>query len=295
MGPDIDFSGLWIPLVTPFDGDALDLMALKRLVRHLAATPVRGFVACGSTGESESLTHAEQLRVLDAVLAERGGKPVMLGLAGTRLDEMLALVRQVAERPVAALLVSAPYYLRPSQAGLVAHFRALADASPLPVVLYDVPGRTGVTLGLDTLLTLAEHPKIRAIKDCGGDDEKTRALVAHGRLAVLAGDDARIFPTACVGGAGAIAAAGHLLPAHYAALIDTARAGRLDVARRLHHVLTPLSLALFAEPNPTVFKAMLARQGWMNAAVRAPHSAASAQAVERAWAALQAAQRVPVA
>jgi 4-hydroxy-tetrahydrodipicolinate synthase len=115
--------------------------------------------------------------------------------------------------------------------------------------------------------------------------------VADGRLAVLAGDDARIFGTCCMGGAGAIAAAGHVLPGHYARLVATARAGRLDEARRLHHALTPLSLALFSEPNPTVFKAVLARQGWMGDEVRAPHSPASVEAVQRTWSALEAAER----
>lgn len=291
MGHIADLSGFWIPLLTPFRGEGLDLPALKRLVGHLAKTPVTGFVACGSTGEAESLTHEEQLQALDAVLASGHDKPVMMGLGGTRLGEMLPHLREVTQRPVAGLLVSAPSYLRPAQAGLIAHFRALADASPVPVVVYDIPARTGAVLTLDTLLTLAEHPNIRAIKDCAGDEEKTRALVADGRLAVLAGDEPRIFGTCCMGGAGAISAAGHVLPAHYAHLVANAREGRLDAARRLHHALTPLSLALFAEPNPTVLKAVLARQGWMSDALRPPHSPASVEAVQRTWAALEAAER----
>lgn len=291
MGQFVDFSGLWIPLVTPFQGDAVDLSALRRLVDHLARSPITGFVPCGSTGEAESLTHDEQLAVLDAVLASCRDKPVVMGLAGTRLPEMLHQLKAITQRPVAALLISPPHYLRPAQAGIVAHFRALADASPVPIVVYDIPARTGAVLPLETLLTLAEHPNIRALKDCGGDEEKTRALVADGRLAVLAGDDARIFNTVCMGGAGAIAAAGHVLPQHYARLVASAREGRLDEARRLHHALTPLSHALFAEPNPSVFKAVLARQGWMSDTLRSPHSPASVEAVQRTWAALEAAER----
>jgi 4-hydroxy-tetrahydrodipicolinate synthase len=287
----LDFSGLWIPLVTPFQGAQVDIAALQRLVGHLAQTLVTGFVPCGSTGEAESLTHGEQLAVLDAVLSQCADKPVVMGMAGTRLTDMLAHLRDITRRPVAGLLISAPYYLRPAQAGIVAHFRALADASPVPIVVYDVPSRSGVHMTLETLLTLAAHPNIRALKDCGGDDEKTRALIADGRLAVLAGDDPRIFNTACTGGAGAIAAAGHLLPQHYARLVSTAREGRLEEARRLHHALTPLSRALFAEPNPTVFKAVLARQGWMSDTVRPPHSPASVEAVQHTWTALEAAER----
>ena len=292
MGQFVDFSGLWIPLVTPFQGDAVDLPALRRLVDHLARSPIRGFVPCGSTGEAESLSHEEQLAVLDTVLESCRDKPVVMGLAGVRLPDMLHQVKEITRRPVAGLLISPPYYLRPAQVGIVAHFRALADASPVPIVVYDIPARTGAVLTLETLLTLAEHPNIRAIKDCGGDEEKTRALIADGHLAVLAGDDVRIFATACMGGAGAIAAAGHLLPGHYARLVASAREGRLDEARRLHHALTPLSRALFAEPNPSVFKAMLARQGWMSDTLRLPHSPASIEAVQHTWAALEVAERV---
>lgn len=292
MGQFVDFSGLWIPLVTPFQGDAVDLPALRRLVDHLARSPIAGFVPCGSTGEAESLSHEEQLAVLDAVLACCRDKPVVMGLAGVRLRGMLHHMKEIVRRPVAGLLISAPHYLRPAQAGIVAHFRALADASPVPIVVYDIPARTGAVMTLETLLTLAAHRNIRALKDCGGDEEKTRALIADGRLAVLAGDDARIFNTACLGGAGAIAAAGHVLPGHYARLVWSAREGRLEEARRLHHALTPLSHALFAEPNPSVFKAVLARQGWMSDTLRLPHTPASVDAVQRTWAALEEAQRV---
>jgi 4-hydroxy-tetrahydrodipicolinate synthase len=286
-----DFSGLWIPIVTPFHEGQVDLPALKRLARHLAEADIRGFVVCGSTGEASSMTHEEHLAALDAVLESSLGKPVMMGLAGTRTDEMLQRLASITRRPVASVLVSSPCYLRPAQAGMLTHFRALADASPVPLSLYDIPARTGVALSLATLLQLAAHPNIRAIKDSAGDAEKTRALVADGRLAVLAGEDERIFPTLCAGGAGAIAASAHLLPQHFAALVGETRAGRLAQARRLYHALTPLSQALFAEPNPSVFKAVLARQGWIGDELRAPHSAASVEAVQHTWAALESAER----
>jgi 4-hydroxy-tetrahydrodipicolinate synthase len=286
-----DFSGLWVPLVTPFRDGRIDEAALRRLVCHLGEQGVRGFVVCGSTGEAASLGHAEQLAVLDVVVSECRGRPVLMGLAGTQLDEMLGRLRDITQRPVAGVLISAPYYLRPSQAGLIAHFQALADASTVPVVLYDVPSRTGVALTLPTLLELAAHPNIQAIKDCGGNAEQTRALVADGHLAVLAGDDDNIFATLCMGGAGAIAASAHLLPEHFVAMVSALRAGRLADARRLYHALTPLTHALFAEPNPSVFKAVLAQEGWMLNEVRAPHTPATAEGTRRALAALADAQR----
>lgn len=286
-----DFSGLWIPLVTPFRQGLIDEPALRRLVRHLADAGVTGFVVCGSTGEAASLSHAEQLVALNIVLSECGGKPVLMGLAGTQASEMLSRLRDFAQARIAGVLVSAPYYLRPSQAGIIDRFRALADASPVPLALYDVPARTGVAMALPTVFALAGHPNIRAIKDCGGNPEQTRALIADGRLAVLAGDDDKLFATLCMGGAGAIAASAHLLPRHFVAMVAALRAGRLAEARRLYHALTPLSHALFAEPNPSVFKAVLARQGRVANELRPPHSPATLDGEQRAWAALEAAQQ----
>ncbi|HET7864688.1 MAG TPA: 4-hydroxy-tetrahydrodipicolinate synthase [Burkholderiaceae bacterium] len=286
-----DFSGLWVPLVTPFRDGRVDEAALRRLVRHLSEGGAGGFVACGSTGEAASLSHAEQLAVLDVVVSAGGGKPVLMGLAGTQAPEMLERLRQFAQAGAQAVLVSSPYYLRPSQAGLVAHFQELAEGSPVPLVLYDVPPRTGVTMSLETLRALAAHPNIAAIKDCGGDTEKTRSLVADGRLAVLAGNDDAIFSTLCMGGAGAITASAHVLTPAYAEMVAATRAGQLARARRLFHALTPLTLALFAEPNPSVFKAVLAHQGWLQNELRAPHTAATQEGVARALAALESAER----
>jgi 4-hydroxy-tetrahydrodipicolinate synthase len=225
--------------------------------------------------------------VLDGVLAASSGKPVLMGLAGTQLDDMRSRLREFAQRPVAGLLVSPPFYLRPSQAGIVAHFRALADASPVPIALYDIPARTGAQMALGSLLALAEHPNIQALKDCGGDWEKTRALIADGRLAVLAGDDDRDFATLCMGGAGAIAASAHLLPEHFVAVVAALRADRLTDARRQYHALAPLITAVFAEPNPSVLKAVLAHQGGMEGELRPPHTPATPEAVKRALAALE--------
>lgn len=286
-----DFSGLWVPLVTPFRGSRVDVPALQRLVQRLGKEGVNGFVVCGSTGEAASLSHTEQLAVLDAVLDSCGSKPVLMGLAGTQLDDMLGRLRDITERQIAGALVSAPYYLRPSQNGIVAHFRALADAAAVPVVLYDVPSRTGVAMTLNTILELAAHPNIQAIKDCGGHAEQTRALVADGRLDVLAGDDDDIFATLCMGGAGAIAASAHLLPAQFVAMVSALRAGRLAEGRRLYHALTPLTHALFAEPNPSVFKAVLAKEGWLLNELRAPHTTASLEGTGRALEALAEAER----
>ena len=177
-----DFSGLWIPLITPFAGDAVDHPALTRLVQHYAAAGVNGFVVCGSTGEAAALDKHEQLAVLDTVLAAAGALPVVMGLSGYHLGQPIAWVKELAQRPIAGLLVPPPHYIRPAQAGLVQWFTALADASGTPLVVYDIPYRTGCHITLETLLALAAHPNVQAIKDCGGDAGKTQALITDGRL-----------------------------------------------------------------------------------------------------------------
>ncbi|MDW3686490.1 4-hydroxy-tetrahydrodipicolinate synthase [Cupriavidus sp. CV2] len=270
------FSGIWLPLVTPFADGAVDFPALSRLVAHYAGSAVAGIVVCGSTGEAAALDEAEQLAVLDTVLASAGNLPVMMGVAGSQARQVQARVRRLAERPLAGLLAPAPYYVRPSQAGLLDYFRALADSAAAPLVLYDIPYRTGVKLETQTILALAAHPNIRAIKDCGGDYHGTQAIIADGRLSVLAGEDHQLLGTLCLGGTGAIIVSAHLYPELFVALAQAVAGQRLDQARRLFHALMPMIKLLFAEPNPGPLKAMLAREGWLRNELRAPMTPASA-------------------
>ena len=270
-----DLAGLWIPLVTPFRGGAVDHAALAALAHRLAATGIAGFVVCGSTGEAAALDEEEQLAVLDTVAAAAPQLPRMMGVSGYHLGKMLAWTDRLNTRPLAALLVPAPHYIRPSQAGLIQWFEAIASASSAPLVIYDIPYRTGATIATDTLLTLAAHPGIRAIKDCGGDARKTQTLIADGRLQVLAGEDAQVFSTVAQGGAGAIAASAHLQTERFVEVIEDVRHGRLAQARGRWQALLPVIDLLFAEPNPAPLKAALAREGWMADELRAPMTAAS--------------------
>ncbi|HEX7749478.1 MAG TPA: 4-hydroxy-tetrahydrodipicolinate synthase [Bordetella sp.] len=269
------YQGIWLALVTPFRNDEIDRPALKRLMAHYRDSGISGLVVCGSTGEAAALDESEQLAVLDTVLEEAGGLPVIMGLAGNNQRRVLARLDAYNSRPLAGVLVPAPYYIRPSQAGLQGYFQTIADASAAPVVLYDIPYRTGVALTADTLLRLAEHGNIQAIKDCGGNAQTTRALIEDGRLAVLAGEDHQIFATLCLGGQGAISAAAHIRPDLYVALHRTVAEHRLDTARRLATALAPMIQLLFAEPNPGPIKALLARQGLLIDELRAPMLPAS--------------------
>ncbi|TXT34867.1 MAG: dihydrodipicolinate synthetase [Comamonadaceae bacterium] len=276
-----DFTGLWIPLVTPFHHGAVDHPALTRLVKHLAKAGVSGFVACGSTGEAAALDKSEQLAVLDTVLQASGGLPVVMGLSGYHLEQTLAWVKTLSQQPIAGLLVPAPHYIRPSQAGLQHWFTLLADCASQPLIVYDIPYRTGSQLTLETLLALAAHPNIRAIKDCGGDAAKTQALITDGRLQVLAGEDAQILTTLRMGGVGAIAASAHLKTAQFVQVIDGLRRGERVQAQQLWQPLPDLVQAVFAEPNPALIKAALAYQGLIHNELRLPMMAASAAAEQR--------------
>ncbi|CAB3670106.1 4-hydroxy-tetrahydrodipicolinate synthase [Achromobacter pestifer] len=269
------FQGVWVPLVTPFSGGAVDGGALRRLVRHYAAAGVDGLVVCGSTGEAASLDDAEQLAVLDAVLNEAGKLPVIMGLAGNHQGHVLQRLSAFGTRPLAGILAPAPYYVRAGQEGAAAYFRCLADASRFPLVLYDIPYRTGTTLDTATLLALAAHPNIGAIKDCGGSLAKTLALIADGQMNVLAGEDLQSLSTLCLGGTGMIAAAAHIRPDLFVAMHQAVRAQQLDLARKLFQALVPVIQLAFEEPNPGPLKAQLGRQGLLTEELRLPMPAAS--------------------
>ncbi|AZS82295.1 4-hydroxy-tetrahydrodipicolinate synthase [Achromobacter sp. MY14] len=275
------FQGVWVPLVTPFAGGAVDGGALRRLVRHYAAAGVNGLVVCGSTGEAASLDDAEQLAVLDAVLTEAGRLPVIMGLAGNHQGHVLQRLSAFGTRPLAGILAPAPYYVRAGQEGAAAYFRCLADASRFPLVLYDIPYRTGTTLDTSTLLSLAAHPNIAAIKDCGGALDKTLALIADGQMNVLAGEDLQTLSVLCLGGTGMIAAAAHLRPDLFVAMYQAVRGQQLDLARSLFHALAPVIQLAFEEPNPGPLKAQLGRQGLLTDELRLPMPAASAALATR--------------
>ncbi|EFF78062.1 4-hydroxy-tetrahydrodipicolinate synthase [Achromobacter piechaudii] len=275
------FQGVWVPLVTPFSGGAVDGGALRRLVRHYASAGVDGLVVCGSTGEAASLDDAEQLAVLDAVLTEAGRLPVIMGLAGNHQGHVLQRLSAFGTRPLAGILAPAPYYVRAGQEGAAAYFRRLADASRFPLVLYDIPYRTGTTLDTSTLLSLAAHPNVAAIKDCGGSLDKTLALIADGQMNVLAGEDLQTLSVLCLGGAGMIAAAAHLRPDLFVAMYRAVRNQQLDQARRLFHALAPVIRLSFEEPNPGPLKAQLGRQGLLTEELRQPMPTASAALAAR--------------
>ncbi len=268
------FTGIWVPLVTPFCDDEVDVASLRALVRHLVDAGVSGLVVCGSTGEAAALSEKEQLAVLDTVL-DAATCPVVMGLSSNNMRTALDRLRDIQRRPIAGLLVPPPSYIKPSQAGVADYFITLADTATVPLIVYNIPYRTGVAIALDTFRTIAAHERVTAIKDCGGDPMLTMNLIADGKLQVLAGEDHQILSTLCLGGNGAILAAAHIRPDLFVKLAQQVRAGELEQARTTFYHLLPMIRLLFTEPNPGPLKAALAMTGILRDTLRAPMQSAS--------------------
>jgi 4-hydroxy-tetrahydrodipicolinate synthase len=269
------FRGAITALVTPLRHDRVDEDALVRLVEQQIAAGIDGLVPCGTTGEASTLSTAEHLRVVELTLqAARGRVPVLAGAASNDTREAIELARACKQLGAAGTLQVTPYYTRPTQAGLVAHFTAIADQSDLPVVVYNVPGRTGVDLLPDTVAELARHPKIVGIKEATGDLNRAARLRELLRdrphFTLLSGDDFTVFPFLALGGHGVISVTSNVAPAWVAGLVDAAFGGRWDEARALHDRHYPLARALFTQPNPIPVKAAMALLGHMTGEMRLP-------------------------
>ena len=283
------FSGVYVPLITPFDAaGAVAVDALQMLAHDALAGGAAGLVALGTTGEPASLSPGEQRAVVDVVARVCRERDATL-VIGANTVEAVAAVR---EWPGAGAVLSlVPPFLRPGEAGVVAHFRALAAASPVPVIVYHVPYRTAQPLSAATVRRLAAIPGVAAMKlAAGGIDAATVELMADppAGFAVLGGDDAFVSPLLALGAHGGILASAHLATDRFAELVRAWRAGDAVRARELGHALTGLALALFAEPNPTVIKAVLHAKGRIpSAAVRLPLVPAAAGSTRAALAELE--------
>jgi 4-hydroxy-tetrahydrodipicolinate synthase len=270
--------GLYVPLITPFtDEGELATEALEKLARDVIDSGAVGLVALGTTGEHATLTVAERHAVLDiaARACRERGATLIAGAGSNDTAATARELRDLAAWPeVAAALTVVPYYTRPSEEGVVAHFTRLAADSPVPLVVYNIPYRTGRSLGARTLLELASVPGIIGVKHAVGAVDHDTVMMMAGRpagFAVLAGDDVFASPLLALGAASGILASAHLRTAEFAELIAAWHSGRLEQARELGHRLAPLSAALFAEPNPAVIKGALHALGRIpSPAVRLP-------------------------
>jgi 4-hydroxy-tetrahydrodipicolinate synthase len=273
--------GAFTALVTPFTADgAVDEAAFRRLVQWQLLAGIDGLVPCGTTGEAPTLSAAERERLIAAtveVAADRPSRSRIRIVAGTGTNDTAATIaatRRAAKLGADAALVVAPYYNRPDARMLDAHFRAVADDGDLPIVVYNVPSRTGTNVDAATFLRLADHPRVIAIKEASGNLEQI-ATICRDRprhVAVLAGDDAWTLPILALGGDGVVSVASNEIPGELVALCDAARAGDWDAARRIHARWLPLFLGNFrGAPNPVPAKAAMTLMGLLDGdAVRAP-------------------------
>jgi 4-hydroxy-tetrahydrodipicolinate synthase len=274
-------SGAYTALVTPFtpDGSAIDLGAFENLVQWQIEAGIAGLVACGTTGESPTLTDAE-LVVLVRKTAEisKGRVPVLAGTGSFSTKKTIATSEAALEAGADGVMVVMPYYNRPSQKGLIEHVCQVAAAVKGPIVLYNIPGRTGVDLGADATATICERaPNVVGIKDATNNVLRCQELVRRlgDRLVVMSGDDALTLPMMVCGARGLISTTSNLLPAEVGTVCRLALAGQWDKARKAHLALLPVYEAMFLEPSPAPVKAALAQKGRMLNVVRAPLAPAS--------------------
>jgi 4-hydroxy-tetrahydrodipicolinate synthase len=284
------FGRVLTAMITPFDTDgAVDHATAWDLAQHLVDHGSNGIVVAGTTGESPTLDTDEKVSLFRTVVDAVGERAVVVAGTGTYdTAESIRLTRHAVDAGCAAVMAVTPYYSRPSQDGLIAHFEAIADASEVPVLLYNIPSRTARLIEVPTLARLAGHPNIAAVKDAVGDLAfTTRTLLeCPAPFAVYSGDDILTLPMMAVGAVGVVSVASHLAGDRLAEMVGAAATGDWETARGLHLALAPLFTALFAEPNPTPVKAAMGAVWRRVGAPRLPLVAASEQTVKAVEAAL---------
>lgn len=270
----MDIRGAYTALITPFRNGEVDVKALRALVERQIAGGINGLVPCGTTGEAATMSETEQLLVIRTVAEATAGRvPVIAGTGSNNTKQTIAYTQKVAEIDgVDAALVVVPYYNKPDQEGLFRHFSSVADKGGLPVVLYNVPGRTVTSLTPATVGRLAPHENIVAIKEATGDMRFDTEVIAQadGQINILSGDDFTTFPLIACGGSGCVSVVSNLDPAAMSQLCAAALDGDYECARRIHLKIQPLARALFSAPNPMPTKTIAAMLDWCAPDVRGP-------------------------
>lgn len=267
------FTGSLVAIVTPFRKGKVDERALADLIEWQIASGTNGIVPCGTTGESATLSHDEHNRVIElTVEVVRRRVPVVAGTGSNSTDEAIALTKHAKQAGADGALLITPYYNKPTQEGLYRHYRAVAEAVDIPLVLYNIPGRTGVNMLPATIARLTTFRTIVGIKEGSGSVQQASDLVqmCGNCLTVLAGDDALTLPMMAVGGKGVITVTANIMPAEMASLVKVFSEGKIDEARRIHFKLSPLFAALFFETNPIPVKEALGLMGKIDPELRLP-------------------------
>lgn len=280
-----NFTGVGTALVTPFtrSGD-LDEQAVRRLGRRQIDAGVHFLVPCGTTGENPTLTDAERVRIVEILVDEAGGRvPVLAGAGGYDTREVVHLAAAMKKAGAAGLLSVAPYYNKPTQEGLFLHYRAIAESTDLPIVVYNVPGRAGVNVEPSTLARLAALPNIIGVKEASGNITQMCEVcrLVPPDFIVLSGDDAITLPLMAIGGRGVISVASNEIPADMVEMVQAAARGDFAAARAVHARILPLMQINFVESNPVPVKAAMAAMGLLEESYRLPICSPTAASREK--------------
>jgi 4-hydroxy-tetrahydrodipicolinate synthase len=268
------FTGCGTALVTPFTrSGALDEAGVRRLARRQIDAGIHFLVPCGTTGETPTLSEHERLRIVEIVVAEaKGSVPVLAGAGGYNTHEVIETAQQMARAGADGILSVAPYYNKPTPEGLYQHYKAIADAVPLPVIVYNVPGRTGVNVDVATIARLSAVPNIVGVKEASGNMTQMCEIcgAVPDDFLVLSGDDALTLPVMSVGGRGIVSVASNEVPAEMVRMVEAAEAGDFKTARRLHRELLPIMQVNFIESSPIPVKTAMAMMGLVEEVFRLP-------------------------
>ncbi len=269
----MNFAGVFTALVTPFRTGKVDFETWKKLVELQVKGGVTGIVPVGTTGESPTLVPAEHLKVIETVITTVGGRcRVMAGTGANSTEEAVELTTEAKKMGADSTLQVTPYYNKPTQEGLYRHFSTVADKTGLPVVLYNVPGRSGVAIAESTVARLAKNPTVQAIKEAAGSVDRVSAILdlCGNDITVLSGDDSLTLPMMSVGAKGIISVASNLVPAEMSAMVNAALKEDYVAARQIHKKLYPLFRDQFIETNPIPIKAAMAMAGLIEEEYRLP-------------------------
>ena len=268
------FKGVYTAIITPFNEDgSVDEKSLKNLVEFQIENGISGLVPCGTTGESPTLSHEEHNHVVDLVVKFAAGRvPVIAGTGSNSTKEAIAMTRHAKESGADASLQVAPYYNKPTQEGFYRHFTAIADAVDIPLIIYNIPGRTGSNIETSTMIRLSAHKNIVAVKEASGSLPQMMDVISQKPegFDVLSGDDNLTLPLISAGGVGVISVASNIIPKEMSEFVALANEGNFEEARKLHYKLLPLFKAIFIETNPIPIKSALSMKGLCKEIYRLP-------------------------
>jgi 4-hydroxy-tetrahydrodipicolinate synthase len=268
------FKGTGIALITPFKADfSVDYEALKRIVNHVIDHGADFLVVLGTTSEAPTLTADERNLVINTILTANNGRlPIMLGMGSNNTQGLIEAIKSINFKNIQGILSVVPFYNKPNQRGMKAHFEAIADASPVPVVVYNVPGRVGVNLQASTCVELAQHPNIIAVKEASGNLQQIMEILRDkpADFDVLSGDDGITMPLMALGAQGVISVAANAYTEPFSRMMHAMKEGRTDEALRLHYAMLRMNQLIFADGNPAGIKCLMSHMGLCENVLRLP-------------------------